>query len=104
MTIGPIVEDVGGVPTRPSLACVSCRMHFRTDKSVLGYAFSSSPTGTEGTITIVSALDYIFSVPRQLLKLETGKWYWDFETTDSNALPTTWIQGTITVRKDKSYV
>ena len=103
MTIGPIVEDVNGVPTPPALECVSCRMHFRDKDGVLGYALSSNPGQGQGTITIVNATTYVFAIPRQLLALEAGTWELDFETTDSSSMPTTWFQGSIKVNKDKTY-
>jgi hypothetical protein len=97
--IGPMLE--GASP--PDTPVVSCRMHFRDKKGVLGYAFSNSPTASEGTITIVSAANYEFDVPRQLLKLEVGEWYWDFETTPASGLPSTWLKGKIKILQDQTY-
>jgi hypothetical protein len=103
MTIGPIVEDVNGAPTPPALPCLSCRMHFRDKRDVLGYALSSSPGSGEGTIIINNANTYVFTIPRQVLGLDSGLWKFDFETMDSSGIPITWFQGTMKVDKDKSY-
>lgn len=104
ISFGPIVEDINGTPTPPALACVSCRMQFRKKRGLeLGYELSSVPATGKGTITIVDAATYEFSVPRQLILLDAGDWLWDFETTDSAGLPTTWVQGTLLVKQDKTY-
>lgn len=99
--IGPMSES--GLPL-PS-PCVSARMHFRNPKtSALGHALSSTPAPGEGLITIVSAANYEFDIPRQVLSgLDAGKWLWDFETIDAAGLPSTWIKGELTVAQDQTY-
>lgn len=105
ISFGPIVEDIDGTPTPPAAACASCRLQFREKRTkALGYAFASGiPVDGIGTITIVSASLYTFNIPEQVLPLPAGVWMWDFETTDINGLPTTWVQGTMRVRQDKSW-
>lgn len=105
MSIGPIVIDDGDGPVSPALPCASCRMQFRNGKTLdLGYSLSSDPGTGEGTITILDDATYEFEIPRQLLGLDAGTWEYDFETTDTDDLPTTWFKGKIKVRQDKSYV
>lgn len=99
--IGPMSED--GLPPAPP--CVSARMHFRHPKTrALGFALSSNPASGEGRITVVSAINYEFDIPRQVLTgLDAGKWLWDFETIDAEGLPSTWISGELTVLQDQTY-
>lgn len=104
MSIGPIVYMDGETPSSPPLPCTSCRMQFRNKTTLeLGFALSSDPGEGEGTITIIDDADYTFEIPRQLLVIDAGTWEYDFETTDSDDLPTTWFKGKIKVLQDKSY-
>ena len=104
MSIGPITMDDGDGPVPPTYSCDSCRMHFRDGKTLeLGYALSSDPEEGEGTITIVDDGTYEFNIPRQVLGLTAGTWEYDFETIDTQGMPTTWFRGKIKVRQDKSY-
>ena len=97
MTIGPITP----IPTYSS---VSCRLHFRDPETLaLGYALSSNPGIGEGTITITDDGTYEFDIPRQVLGLTAGTWEYDFETTDTEGIPTTWFRGKLKVLQDKSY-
>lgn len=103
-SIGPIVVSIdGAAPTSLAHPCVSCKLQFRTKDGDLGYALSSSPTTGEGTITITSAAAWTFVVPDQAFPLEEGKWFFDFETTDSTGFVKSYFQGTLTVKVDRSY-
>lgn len=100
-SIGPIKDENGN--NLPSI-CVSARIHFRDPKKLtLGYALSTNPGPSEGTITIVNAETYEFLLPRQVIDLDTGTWVYDFETIDALGFPTTWIKGSILVLQDRTY-
>ena len=105
MSIGPITVDDGGpTPVPPTYSCVSCRMHFRNPETLaLGFALSDDPEVGEGTITITDDGTYEFDIPRQVLGLAAGTWEYDFETTDTEGMPTTWFRGKLKVIQDKSY-
>jgi len=96
---GPIT--INGVP--PATTLVSCRMQFRDREKLLGYELNTSPAAGEGTLVIDNSTTWVISIPKQLLPLEVGKWYWDIETIDSEGFPWTPFRGSIKVQEDVSH-
>lgn len=99
---GPVLID-GAPPAQP---CLYCRMQFRDRAGTLGHELNSAPAAGEGTITIVDAAAYTFSLPNQALPLAEGSWLWDFETyttADHTDPPWTIWRGSMRVLQDVSH-
>jgi hypothetical protein len=107
MTIGPVQFNTGTeeVPVLepPPFPVASCRMQFRTPRDVLGYEFVSEEVAGKGLITISDAAAWEFIVAPQALPLATGKWIYNFETTDTAGTVRTLYAGLIVIRRDVTY-
>jgi len=93
----------GGIPSiildpAPNYNVVSAKMQFRESKvAVLPSATLST---TDGTIAIVDAGLWSFTIPVQNLPLTAGTYDWQFQTTDSQGSVQTYMRGTIEVLLD----
>jgi hypothetical protein len=85
----------------PTVAAAVARMQFRQNKEngKAGLSLSSE----NDTITIVDAVDWIFSVPAiNNFPLGAGDWDYDFEVTDVTGYRRTFFAGTVTIRQDST--
>jgi len=106
LRIGPIQINTGTLEV-PVLApmsspCASARIQFRDANGVLGYELSTTPADDTGTITVLDADTWEFTVPVQPLPLDAGTWTWDFETTGDDDVVLTPYKGTLEVDPDQS--
>jgi hypothetical protein len=95
-TIGPITEDGGPM----TAAAASARMEFApsSDGMCPKFTLTTAPTGTDGLITITGAAsNWLFAIPKQILPLPVGLWYWTFRVTDVNAMTRVIYKGTILI-------
>lgn len=83
----------GGSP--PAAAVQSCVMIFKEGEYSPNVLLELSSAAA--TITITSAANWEFTVPRQLIPLPTGTYAWCFRATDINSLPQTYLQGTMEI-------
>ena len=100
LDIGPVIID----GAQPLLTLASCRMHFRDEDGALGYALNTVVTVGKGTIVISNTVTWEILVPKQILDLTAGKWFWDFETTDAAGNVLTLYKGSLKVKQDVTYV
>lgn len=98
--IGPVTID-GVQPAQPAVAATMTFRRMLTSL-VYGYTLRNSPGAGEGTIQIVNADYWIFKVPAQLLPLQDGPWFWDFQITPQGGLPVTYLQGTVLILPDQT--
>jgi len=97
---GPIL--LGGV--QPTYTLESCRMYFR--HTINGRVYwrlnSDSSVSRDGTITITDSTTWLVTIPEQVLDLETGTYFWDFETVDANGAIRTLYKGTLFITPEVS--
>jgi len=85
-------------PEAPANPVASAVMQFRAKPEDEAVAFELSTA--DESIEILDG-DWRFKVPRVLgFPLGSGKWVWDFQTTDSTGFVRTYLKGTITVTRD----
>lgn len=106
MSVGPIL--INGATPPANLASV--KIQFKDEDDNLGQEFNTTGGAGIGDITIDDAVNWVITVPEQLLNLDAGAhvagmknskvWYWDFETIDANGAPLTLYKGTIKVLED----
>jgi hypothetical protein len=87
----------------PLSAVQSCRMQFRTRDGDFGYELNSVITEGMGSIVISDASLWDIIVPPQILNLDTGRWYWDFEITDNSNNVYTVMYGILKIIGDITY-
>jgi hypothetical protein len=96
LRIGPVLinEEI------PPATLASCRMQFRDSDGNLGYELNTVVEVGKGLITILDADIWDVLVNIQILPLDTGRWDWDFETTDNNGVVRTLYKGILKVIGD----
>jgi hypothetical protein len=86
-------------PLAPANPVASAVMQFRAkpDDEVVALELSTTNEGIE----ILNDEEWRFNVPQVLdFPLGSGKWVWDFETTDSTGFIRTYLKGTLTITRD----
>ena len=86
-------------PLAPANPVASAVMQFRAkpDDEVVALELSTTNEGIE----ILNDEEWRFKVPQVLdFPLGSGKWVWDFETTDSTGFIRTYLKGTLTITRD----
>lgn len=86
------------VSPAPANAVASARFQIRSVSTVTPRSQSFSTAA--GTITIVSAANWIFTIPAAVSTLPVGKYNYQFETTDSTGIVFSPFEGVLTVAKD----
>lgn len=99
MIVGPVLIN----DETPYFNIASCRMQFRDGEGNLGYELNSVPTAGKGTIDLTDPITWLVTLPLQALPLDVGKWYWDFEVTDTDGSVLTLYTGTMKVIGDITY-
>lgn len=98
---GFILNSVKFNGAAPANSLVSCKIYFRNSRGDLGYKLKSSSvkiTGEVcGDITIADAANWAITVPKQLLPLAAGEWFYDIKCIDSAGESKSPVKGSITI-------
>ena len=86
---------INGEP--PAIAISSARVQFRRSARA---SDAEHEINTTTGIQILDADAWILTIPRQSLPLESGIWFYDFETVNAAGRVKTYLSGTIEIKQD----
>lgn len=92
------VKPTGGTRAAPLTPMASVVMRFKAANELPTAPLELSSSG--GEITILDAVDWSFSVPKQVIAgLTRGKWRWQIRVTDTSTdgSPKTYLEGEIEI-------
>jgi hypothetical protein len=84
----------------PAANAVSCKMQFRSKAGELGFEYNTDTSNCKGLITIDDAALWVITVKPEILPLDKGIWWWDFEVVDAEGTLLTILTGRLRVTQD----